>query len=274
MMKPLPEPLFIDLNKCYQNPNLPQHSISFFGETPDKKKVMEFHLVFKDNISPPYSPALCNSKGVCECSPTVYALKKQFLSSGRCEDTDEYTCIGEDFWGVTDDCFVPASDIGANDGLACSMVAKLQQFGPCDVVLDIPPPAYDAYCTAITGWYDNCVDPSPDGNLDMCSSGNFHSLDAPLFIDLNTCYMNPELQGQSVTFFGKADGMVTQFHLILPEGKGKDLLPNRCQVTGACQCPKALKDLKKQFLKNGGCEPTSEYFCLAQPFFGDTDRYV
>lgn len=272
---PLPDPLFIDLTKCYQNPMLPQHSISFFGETPDKKKVMEFHLVFKKKVAAPYAPTMCTSKGVCDCTPTILALKKQFLASGHCDNTDDYSCIGEDFWGVTEDCFVPATDVGASDGLACSMVAKLQQFGPCDVVLDIPAPAYDAYCTAITGWYDQCVDPGPTSDDDLCAAGNYMALDKPLFIDLNTCYKNPELPAHSVSFFAQSkDGIVSEFHMIFSEGKGEHLIPSNCKANGACVCPGALMDLKKQFMINGGCESTSEYFCMSEPFFGDTDRYV
>ena len=271
---PLAQPEFIDLAKCYQNPRMIEHSISFFGETPDRKKVMEFHLVFKKQMQSPYAPQLCNTMGVCDCPPAIVALKKKFLAAGKCVDTDVYTCIGEDFWGVTEECFVPASDVGASDGIACSMVAKLQQFGPCDVVLDIPPAAYDAYCTAITGWYSECDD-TQDPNESMCPPESFNALPAPLFIDLNTCYKNPTMPARSVSFFGKgSNGVVTEFHMIFRSGKGEHLIPTNCNLAGACQCPKALADLKASLMASGGCNDTPEYVCKSEPFFGDTDRYV
>lgn len=274
---PLAEPEFINLNKCYQNPRIQQHSITFFGETPDKKKIMEFHLVFKQPMADPYVPQLCNVMGVCECPPKIVALKKKFLAAGKCKDSDLYSCIGEDFWGVTNECFVPASDVGASNGLACSMAAKLQQFGPCDVVLDIPPAAYDAYCTAITGWYSACIDTedTEDPNQSMCPPESFNALPAPLFIDLNTCYKNPTMPAHSVSFFGRGDdGVVTEYHMLFKQGKGEHLIPTNCNLDGACQCPKALVDLKKRFVASGGCSDTSEYMCLSEAFFGDTDRYV
>jgi hypothetical protein len=118
---------------------------------------------------------------------------------------------------------VPATDVGGSDGSGLFHGStKLQQFGPCDVVLDIPAPAYDAYCTAITGWYDQCVDPGPTSDDDLCAAGNYMALDKPLFIDLNTCYENPELPAHSVSFFAKSkDGIVSEFHLIFSEGKGR-----------------------------------------------------
>eukprot|EP00545_Synedropsis_sp_CCMP1620_P000330 CAMPEP_0119008920 /NCGR_PEP_ID=MMETSP1176-20130426/4026_1 /TAXON_ID=265551 /ORGANISM="Synedropsis recta cf, Strain CCMP1620" /LENGTH=912 /DNA_ID=CAMNT_0006961339 /DNA_START=54 /DNA_END=2792 /DNA_ORIENTATION=- len=266
------DPVFIDLNTCYSNPSLGEKSISFFGETPDKKKIMEFHLLFAEGIKHPYGPLNCDASGVCECTPTITALKQQFLSAGGCSDTDAYSCMSEDFYGDNEECFVPMTQLVGADGIICSMVARVQQFEPCDMVLDIPDAAVDSYCTAITGWYDTCVEEASDPEDDVCDAGGFDGLMDPLFIDFDHCYSNPDLHGQSVSFFGQAsDGLVHEFHFIAKEPNSK-YAPESCDENGKCEFSKELKKLKKKFLKDGKCEPTDDYYCLSDEFYGDTDR--
>jgi hypothetical protein len=89
----LDAPLFVDLDSCYSNPNLGGKSVSFFGETPDKQKVMEFHLIFEQGIKAPYGPLNCDSRGVCECSDTRKVLEQQFLAAGECSGTNVYSWL-------------------------------------------------------------------------------------------------------------------------------------------------------------------------------------
>jgi hypothetical protein len=65
-----------------------RHSISFFGETPDKKKVMEFSFgLQKENCSSVRANNVYLEGTFVIVAPTVLAPKKQFLASGKCDNT-------------------------------------------------------------------------------------------------------------------------------------------------------------------------------------------
>ena len=231
---------------------------------------MIFETIFTDQ----YKAINCGDNGACDCPPALLTLKEQFLAAGGCEDTDEYSCLSEDFYGESNRCFVPASLEYGESSIYCSMAAKVHQYEPCDTVLDIPELAYDAYCTAITGWYDRCDIPDNDDD-DICSAANFYPLDDPLFIDLDTCYSNPTLGQRSITFFGKAaDGKVKEYHIIFASDGPDDYRPFECDIDGACVCNEALLSLKEQFGLNSGCQddPNGDYTCLSKDFFGVSDR--
>jgi hypothetical protein len=272
---PLEEPAFIDLTTCFSNPYFDDSSVSFFGETPDKKNIIEFHMIFATtNNANQYKVVNCLPNGVCECPPALLTLKQQFLAVGACDDTDDYSCLSEAFWGDTDECFVPASLELTDTEIKCSMAAKTQQFGPCDTDLDIPDKAFDAYCTGITGWYDTCEESDPGAEDDMlCSVDTFQSLDDPLFIDLEQCYSNPYHNQHSISFFGKnIDGVVKEFHLIFRSNDPDEFRPFACYTNGACVCPPSIVQLRTQFLAANGCESTDTYSCTSGDFYGDTNR--
>lgn len=268
----LDEPIFIDFIQCYSNPNFGGRSVSFFGETPDEKKVIEFHMIFKTNNTDQYKGINCQDNGSCECSPELLSLKKGFLALGKCENTDDYSCLYEDFWGVEEKCFVPASYEYSDTGIWCSMAAKVHQYGPCDTVLDIPELAYDASCTAITGWYDACAQINDDSE-EFCT-GTFRSLAKPLFIDLDTCYSNPYFNQHAVTFFGNTGNKVNEYHIIFASEGPDDYRPLECDSLGACKCNDALLRLKEKFDMSGNCEndPNNVFSCLSEGFLGLTDR--
>jgi hypothetical protein len=177
-----------------------------------------------------------------------------------------YSCLWEDFYGDNDECFIPATLVVDATTVVCSLVAKVQQYAPCDTVLDIPNAAVDAYCTAITGWYDTCE------MENVCDVGGFDALIDPLFIDFDHCYSNPVMDQQSISFWGKdKDDKVQQFNLIVKSPDSK-YMPSTCDEFGKCQFSKDLRALRKKFLKAGKCEPTNDYYCLSEEYFGDTDR--
>ena len=275
----LTDPVFIEFNKCYSNPYFNGRSVSFFGEAPDQKKVLEFHMIFKSDslTGNPWKGVNCTDDGVCECSEQLLSLKQSFLNSGKCDDTDDYSCLSEEFWGVDEQCFVPASlEFGSGEGndIWCSMVAKVKMYGPCETVLDIPLSAYEAHCTAITGWYSSC-DQVDNDSEHYCKLDEYNALSEPLFIDLESCYSNPYLDQHSVTFFGKSDdGQVKEYHIIFGSGGAEKYGPLVCEDSGKCNFTEALSALKEEFELNGSCDddPSGLYSCLSEDFNGVTDR--
>jgi hypothetical protein len=274
----LQDPVFIDLLHCYSNPYFEGRSVSFFGESPDETKILEFHIIFKTEDSEhSLKPINCQSNGVCDCSQDLITLKYNFLEKGGCQDGEDYSCLSEDFWGVNEECFVPASFQFSEDGIWCSMAAQVQRFGPCDTELDIPLQAYDTHCTAITGWYGSC-NRKDDGSTDeLCDSSTFMPLEKPLFIDLEACYTNPEMDDFTISFFGRANyGRVKQYHLIFNESAPDKFRPLKCASDGSCICSDALFELKEELVTNAtACNdnPNGLYTCLAEDFnHGLTDR--
>lgn len=278
----LPSPLWIDLNHCYANPNLKGRAVTFFGETPDQKKIMEFHMIFKsfnlDDIPNKYQGVNCDINGSCECPRALLDLKQRFLQEQSCDDTDEYSCISENFYGDNDQCFVPSTFKYADGkhNIWCSMMAEVVQAAGCDTQLGIPDSAYLSNCTGITGWYDSCSESSinDDDDIAGCSTGFTH-LAEPLFIDLDNCFANPYLNQRSVTFYGRApDGIIKEFHLIFKSDNFGDFRPMNCTDEGMCQCSPALRILKEELTSKGGCDDLNAdvYACESGDFYGATDR--
>ena len=275
--RPLQVPLFIDFKQCYSNPHFGRRSVSFFGETPDTTKVMEFHLIFKTNNTDQLKGVNCTSRGTCACSEELLSLKQGFLNAGKCNDTDDYSCLYEDFWGVNEQCFVPATlEFQSNfeTGIWCSMAAKVEQYGPCDTELDIPTQAYDANCTAITGWYSSCgqVD---DAGEDVCNLADYNAMEKPVFIDLDSCYSNPHLDQQSVTFFGlSSGGKVKEYDIIFKSSGSDKYRPLTCDEFGVCAFSDGLLALKDQFDVKEGCQddPDGVFTCVSKDFAGVTER--
>ncbi|KAI2495706.1 hypothetical protein MHU86_18795 [Fragilaria crotonensis] len=274
---PLQVPLFIDFKQCYSNPHFGRRSISFFGETPDKTKVIEFHLIFKTNNTDELKGVNCTKRGTCVCSEELLSLKQDFLNAGKCDTTDDYSCLYEDFWGVNEQCFVPATLEFQSDfetGIWCSMAAKVEQYGPCDTELDIPTQAYDANCTAITGWYRSCGQVDDNGE-DVCNLADYNALEKPVFIDLDSCYSNPHLDQQSVTFFGlSSGGKVKEYDIIFKSSGADEFRPLNCDEFGVCAFSDGLLALKDQFDLKGGCQddPDGVYTCVSKDFAGVTER--
>lgn len=272
----LAEPLFVDMAVCYSNPHLEEgRAVSFFGETPDETRFIEFHMIFHNDTSTEaakYKPLNCDAvTGRCDCSADMVALKKTFLEQGGCEDTYDYECMAEDFWGDTDTCFVPATYEWGSENrsqIYCNMVAEVQQFSPCNTVLAIPEEAKETFCSGITGWYDTCAEVGL--GEDICDIGNLVPLADPLFLDLETCYVNPNFpDGRAVSFYGKiANSTIRQFHVIAKPEAGDKYKPTDCQPNGACTCTQTLLDLKATFVSSATCSEGLDYTCQYDFFSG------
>eukprot|EP00545_Synedropsis_sp_CCMP1620_P008305 CAMPEP_0119032698 /NCGR_PEP_ID=MMETSP1176-20130426/42183_1 /TAXON_ID=265551 /ORGANISM="Synedropsis recta cf, Strain CCMP1620" /LENGTH=204 /DNA_ID=CAMNT_0006989113 /DNA_START=663 /DNA_END=1275 /DNA_ORIENTATION=+ len=158
------------------------------------------------------------------------------------------------------------------------VVAKVQQFGPCDTKLKIPVKVYDAAaCTSITGWYDTCAESDPGAaDNELCSVDTFQYLDDPLFIDLELCDSLPPFHdGRSIGSIrrGNADGNIKESHHIFKSNGPDECRPFSCEPTGGsgCTCPPVIVKLKAQF-EAAERYSTSAYSCTSGDFDGDTDR--
>jgi len=99
--------------------------------------IKESHHIFKSNGPDECRPFSCEPTGGsgCTCPPVIVKLKAQFEAAER-YSTSAYSCTSGDFDGDTDRCFVPATTIGFGDpDFYCSMLARVEQFLPCDKTL-------------------------------------------------------------------------------------------------------------------------------------------
>ena len=121
------DPLYLDLETCYSNPNLAHHSVSFFLKD-DNGQAYSYHVLFDSSASWDDFKPICDHRGKCSCesSGKLSDYRKSLFPAQDCVGGTGFTCKRDIFVGFSSDCYVPAQDIFFGE-LVCSMAASLQQ---------------------------------------------------------------------------------------------------------------------------------------------------
>lgn len=123
----LEEPIYLDIEAAYSNPNLKHRSFTFFLKD-DNGQAYAYHLLFNSSESWETYRPICDDYGQCviESSEILVSYRNGLLPAKACEDGFGFKCKREMFDGLTSICYVPAQEIFQNL-LVCSMAASLQQ---------------------------------------------------------------------------------------------------------------------------------------------------
>jgi hypothetical protein len=121
------EPIYLDLQTGYSNPNLKHRSVTFFLKD-DNGQAYAYHLLFNSSESWETYRPICDDYGECviESSDILVSYRDGLLPAKACDDGFGFTCKREMFDGLSSFCYVPAQEIFQNE-LVCSMAASLQQ---------------------------------------------------------------------------------------------------------------------------------------------------
>jgi hypothetical protein len=116
---------------------------------------------------------------------------------------------------------------------------------------------------AITGWYHSCQESS----LDRCLGQRYTQLSVPLYLELDTCYVNPYAKSSSsLTFYRyNSHGVVIEFSVIFPV-QSQGHMPQSCDRRGACVCTDMFLSLQESWGNN--CNSTMmkfSYKCKSRP---------
>lgn len=121
------EPIYLDLETAYSNPNLQHRSVTFFLKD-DNGQAYAYHLLFNSSESWEMYRPICDDYGECviESSELLVTYRDGLLPAKACDDGFGFKCNREIFDGLSSFCYVPAQEIFQNV-LVCSMAASLQQ---------------------------------------------------------------------------------------------------------------------------------------------------
>lgn len=130
----LPEPLYLELDTCYVNPNS-DSSVTYYKQVP-AGNIVAFSVIFT-NEAFAQMPKDCNQKGQCSCGKDFGLIQRE-VGESSCNDLFSFTyqCRSQVFSGLAEEqasCYVPHYTSFLRDDdeiLKCSMVAAITSLPP------------------------------------------------------------------------------------------------------------------------------------------------
>jgi uncharacterized protein with PQ loop repeat len=130
----LQDPIYLNLDTAYINPNIEHHSITFYLKNDKEDQVYSYNLLFNSSQSWNSFLPVCNEHGECaiDSSTDLAQYRDNLYPTGECSDHIGFVCRREIFLSSPSECYVPALEAFDNSPLVCSMVATLQSLPPVE----------------------------------------------------------------------------------------------------------------------------------------------